>query len=537
MSMLPVGLLMTSAAVAPDCPHLAELRPPEAQGSEDPALQWVRTSSGVSVRVLDSHALFSLSEHFLAGEPSCEELARLSRVLLEIWANTRSASKPEVSPPRGARAVRAPAPEDTATGIEDVIPRTEPQTLGAPARLELSVLGGGTLSGRSLATLGGAIFVRYRPWERLAFELGGLRLGTRTDRYAFLPSELRPGPLPEDNFTTAWAAFLGAEVTLLRVPATLFAALGSHLGLFANAGLGVAGVSSTEVLQRTAGSSGVRPAVSLGLGAEFAIWGPSVTLRGELRDVVFADPTSSGLTHDWQTLVGLGFALDPAIWESSYADSTREDLRRGHPLRLQAGVGFTPADTLVSSLVLSASLQYWVHHMLALELRGAGLMNEQSSLQEHEGAAKLRRPAALSAQMVGNVSLGPRVAILRSSLWGENIAARVDVFGGLGLAGTRYNCLRQELPLDPERFGAGQSCGPFEDPDSSNPQVHTPVLLAFTGNFGTAVEFEINQSFSVGLEVRNHLFWASMDWPTEPSESSAALRQIVAFSLQLGLLL
>lgn len=539
MSMLLHLALLISSPGPIDCSAALEQPPQADHGPGSVEVHFEERAVDVEVRIIDRRTGAILSRHAVARDAGCVELSRISRILLEIWRDHADAGRePEVHP-REKRAVRATDEQVNAVTLSPLRSDLTALALDPPPRLELSVLGGGTLGGRTLSSAGAAVYLRYRLLDALALEAGALALGRREDRAELWRSVFgsTPGFPVADSYTTTWAATGGVELMALRAPASFVGQRPARLGVFMNAGFGLGTASRSDGVNESAGPETLRAMGSFGGGLEFGLWSPGIALRGELRDFVFGDPASDGLTHDWMALVGLNFALEPSSWSAFAPLAVQDATEPAGPLRILVGLGVTPADTFTDSYSIALAASYWLSPHMALELRGMASQNSPSALATIEGSEKLRRPAAETAQLAGSGTLGPRLALLRAPLFGGSVEARLDAFAAAGISAVRFVCLRQEVQLDPETFGAGQSCPEFDNPEDPHPVAYTPLVMAFTANFGVGLEFEIERRFTLGLELRDQLFWASIRWPEAETQASSALRQVIASSLTFGVIL
>ena len=176
-------------------------------------------------------------------------------------------------------------------------------------------------------------------------------------------------------------------------------------------------------------------------------------------------------------------------------------------LTVMGSASFT--DRFVPSFGPALSVSYHVRENFGLELFGAYLFPNESGLTDELGAEKLRPEVAKLTQMLWAVGLGAQWSPVYGKL--ELFGASLGNFGfylagGAGLGQTRVQCLRQEIALDPNQFGPGQLCGPFENPDDPNPIVYEPNRLQFMASFAGGFRFYFSQLIGLKVEVRDWIF-------------------------------
>lgn len=176
-------------------------------------------------------------------------------------------------------------------------------------------------------------------------------------------------------------------------------------------------------------------------------------------------------------------------------------------LTVMGSASFT--DRFVQTFAPALSVTYHVRENFGLELFGSYLFPNESGLTDELGAEKLRPEVAKLTQMLWAVGLGAQWSPVYGKL--ELFGTSLGNFGfylaaGAGLGQTRVQCLRQEIALDPNQFGPGQFCGPFENPDDPNPIVYEPNRLQFMASFAGGFRFYFSQLIGLKVEVRDWIF-------------------------------
>lgn len=176
-------------------------------------------------------------------------------------------------------------------------------------------------------------------------------------------------------------------------------------------------------------------------------------------------------------------------------------------LTVMGAASFT--DRFVQTFAPALSVTYHLRENFGLELFGSYLFPDESGLTNELGAEKLRPEVAKLTQMLWAVGLGAQWSPVygKLELFGTSLGNfAFYVAGGAGLGQTRVQCLRQEIALDPNQFGPGQFCGPFENPDDPNPIVYEPNRLQFMASFAGGFRFYFSQLIGLKVEVRDWIF-------------------------------